>query len=139
MQRLDRILAVIDPTADVQVGAAKAARLARLSGAALELFACDFDPALTGQPFFDTDQLRRLREEFIADRAAYLEDLADELRADQALFARVQSESAAKLATIPVSSKGVKARKSGAWRPVAALGAATAAAGAGLLFFRRRK
>ena len=81
MQRLDRILAVIDPTVEVQVGAAKAARLARLSGAALELFACDFDPALTGQPFFDTDQLRRLREEFIAERAAYLEDLADELRA----------------------------------------------------------
>jgi len=65
----------------VQVGAAKAARLARLSGAALELFACDFDPALTGQPFFDTDTLRQLREEFIAERAAYLEDLADELRA----------------------------------------------------------
>jgi universal stress protein E len=81
MQRLDRILAVIDPTVDVQVGAAKAARLARLSGASLELFACDFDPALTGQPFFDTDTLRRLREEFIAERAAYLEDLADELRA----------------------------------------------------------
>ena len=39
MQRLARILAVIDPTAAVQVGAAKAARLARLSGAALELFA----------------------------------------------------------------------------------------------------
>jgi universal stress protein E len=70
MQRLDRILAVIDPTVDVQVGAAKAARLARLSGASLELFACDFDPALTGQPFFDTDQLRRLREEFIAERAS---------------------------------------------------------------------
>ncbi len=81
MQRLDRILAVIDPTVDVQVGAAKAARLARLSGAALELFACDFDPALTGQPFFDTDALRRLREDFIAERAAHLEDLADELRA----------------------------------------------------------
>ncbi len=81
MQRLDRILAVVDPTVDVQVGAAKAARLARLSGAALELFACDFDPALTGQPFFDTDTLRRLREEFIAERAAYLEDLAEELRA----------------------------------------------------------
>ena len=81
MQRLDRILAVIDPTVDVQVGAAKAARLARLSGAALELFACDFDPALTGQPFFDTDALRRLREEFIAERAEYLENLAEELRA----------------------------------------------------------
>ena len=81
MQRLDRILAVVDPTVEVQVGAAKAARLARLTGAALELFICDFDPALTGQPFFDTDALRRLREDFIAERAAYLEDLADDLRA----------------------------------------------------------
>ena len=81
MQRLDRILAVIDPTVDVQVGAAKAVRLARLSGAALELFAFDFDPALTVQPFFDTDTLRQLREEFIAERAEYLENLADEVRA----------------------------------------------------------
>ena len=80
MQRLDRILAVIDPTVEVQVGAAKAALLARLSGASLELFACDFDPALTGQPFFDTDALRGLREDFIEDRAEYLENLADELR-----------------------------------------------------------
>ncbi len=37
MQRLDRILAVIDPTVDAQVGVAKAARLARLAGASLEL------------------------------------------------------------------------------------------------------
>ncbi len=81
MQRLDRILAVIDPTVEVQVGALKAARLARLAGATLELFTCDFDPALTGQPFFDTDALRHLREDFIAERAEHLEDLAVELRA----------------------------------------------------------
>jgi universal stress protein E len=81
MQRLDRILAVIDPTADVQVGALKAAQLARLADASLELFACDFDPALTGQPFFDTDALRHLREDFIAERAEHLEALASELRA----------------------------------------------------------
>ena len=62
MQRLDRILAVIDPTVDAQVAAMKAARLARASGASLELFACDFDPSLTGAPFFDTDELRRMRE-----------------------------------------------------------------------------
>ncbi|HET9694615.1 MAG TPA: universal stress protein [Steroidobacteraceae bacterium] len=80
MQRLDRILAVIDPTVDVQPGALKAARLARSAGAALELFACDFDPALSGAPFFDTDGLRRLREDFLAERAKYLAGLADELR-----------------------------------------------------------
>jgi universal stress protein E len=80
MQRLDRILAVVDPTVDVQGGVAKAARLARASGAALELFVCDFDPALTGQPFFDTDALRQLREDFITERVEYLENLAEELR-----------------------------------------------------------
>jgi predicted amino acid dehydrogenase len=82
----------------------------------------------------------RSHDEYVTDEmVAEKRVLADQLRADQALFARVQSESAAKLATIPVSSKGVKARRGGAWRPVAALGAATAAAGAGLLFFRRRR
>jgi len=80
MQRLDRILAVIDPTVEIQDGVAKAARLARASGAALELFVCDFDPALSGAPFFDTDTLRRLREKFIEVRRADLEKLAAELR-----------------------------------------------------------
>jgi universal stress protein E len=80
MQRLDRILAVIDPTVEIQDGAAKAARLARASGAALELFVCDFDPALSGAPFFDTDTLRQLREKFVAERRADLEKLAAELR-----------------------------------------------------------
>jgi universal stress protein E len=79
MQRLDRILAVIDPTVEVQDGAAKAARLARASGAALELLVCDFDPALSGKPFFDTETLRKLREQFIAERRGDLEKLAAEL------------------------------------------------------------
>lgn len=81
MRRLGRVLAVIDPTVDVQTGGMKAARLARAAGATLELFACDFDPALTGAPFFDSDALRRMRAEFLAERAEYLESLAEELRA----------------------------------------------------------
>jgi universal stress protein E len=81
MQRIDRILAVIDPTVEIHHGAAKAARLARACGATLDLFVCDFDPALTGQPFFDTDALRRMREEFLGERAEALERLADELSA----------------------------------------------------------
>jgi universal stress protein E len=80
MQRLDRILAVIEPTSDAPAGVAKAARLARLSGAALELFTCDYDPALTGQPFLDTAALQHLREEFVAERARRLEVMAEELR-----------------------------------------------------------
>lgn len=82
MQRLDRILAVIDPTVDAQPAALKAARLARACGASLELFACDFAPALTAAPFFDTDQLRTLREQFLAGRTQALEALAAGLRAD---------------------------------------------------------
>ena len=62
MKRLDRILAVLDPTTETQPALAKAATLARRSGATLELFICDFDPSLSGQPFFDTDKLRQLRE-----------------------------------------------------------------------------
>jgi len=82
MKRLDRILAVLDPTTEAQPALAKAATLARRCGAALELFVCDFDPSLSGQPFFDTDRLRQLREEFVAERLADLEDLAEDLRTE---------------------------------------------------------
>jgi len=82
MKRLDRILAVLDPTTEAQPALAKAATLARRSGATLELFICDFEPSLSGQPFFDTDKLRHLREEFIAERLEYLEDTAEDLRVE---------------------------------------------------------
>ena len=82
----------------------------------------------------------RSHDEYVTDEmVAEKRALANQLRADQALFARVQSESAAKLATIPVSSKGVKAGRSGAWRPVAALAGAAAAGAAGVMLFRRRR
>ena len=82
MKRLDRILAVLDPTTEAQPALAKAATLARRSGATLELFICDFDPSLSGRPFFDTDKLRQLREDFVAERLEYLEDTAEDLRAE---------------------------------------------------------
>jgi len=82
MKRLDRILAVLDPTTEVQPAVAKAATLARRCGATLELFICDFDPSLSGQPFFDTDKLRQLREEFVTERLTYLEETAEDLRAE---------------------------------------------------------
>jgi universal stress protein E len=81
MQRIDRILAVIDPTVEIHPGVSKAATLARACGATLELFICDFDPGLTGQPFFDTDALRHLRDEFVKERAERLDHMAAELRA----------------------------------------------------------
>lgn len=76
MKRLNRILAVLDPTADRQPALEKAARLAREFGATLELFVCDFDPALSGRPFFDTDGLRRLRDDFVAKRSEWMEPRA---------------------------------------------------------------
>lgn len=83
MKRLDRILAVLDPTSTAQPALAKAVTLARRSGATLELFVCDFDPSLSGQPVFDTERLRQLREEFMTERLEYLEELADELRGEE--------------------------------------------------------
>jgi universal stress protein E len=81
MKRLDRILAVFDPTSEAQPALGKAASLARVFGSTLELFICDFDPSLSGQPFFDTDKLRELREEFLTERVEFLEEVADGLRA----------------------------------------------------------
>jgi universal stress protein E len=80
MKRLDRILAIIDPTAAAQPALDKATLLARRFGATLELFICDFDPALSGQPYFDTQKLRQLREEFVSERVEFLEEMADDLR-----------------------------------------------------------
>jgi len=80
MKRLDRILAVVDPTSDVQPAVEKAAELARLFGAALELFVCDFDSSLNGGALGDAGEFRRLRDDFLDERVEMLEDLAEELR-----------------------------------------------------------
>jgi universal stress protein E len=81
MLRLERILAVVDPTSDVQPALDKARLLAKRTGATLELFVCDFDPSLSGRPLFDTEQLKQLRVEFVNERKELLEGLADEVRA----------------------------------------------------------
>jgi len=80
MKRLDRILAVLDPTAHSQPALAKAARLAAASNASLELFVCDYEPALANPRFFASDPLRVLREEFLARHKSMLERHATDLR-----------------------------------------------------------
>jgi len=80
MKRLERIVAVIDPTAEDQPAVAKAARLAAASTASLELFVCDYEPALADPRFFKSERLRALREEFLASRRATLERHAAPLR-----------------------------------------------------------
>ncbi len=80
----------------------------------------------------------RSHDEYVTDEmVAEKRKLADQLRADLALFARVQSESAARLATIPVSSKGVKAGRGRGALPW--VGAAAAGVAGALLLRRRRK
>lgn len=79
-KRIKRIMAVVDPTAYTQHAVTRAVAIARSCGAALELFICDFDPALSGRRFTDSDTLASKRREFVVDRSDYLEDLADELR-----------------------------------------------------------
>jgi universal stress protein E len=81
MERLDRILCVIDPTAEEQPALGKARQLALRTDAVLELYVCDYDPALSGRPLFESPRLHELREEFLTERVEYLEELADELRA----------------------------------------------------------
>ncbi len=81
----------------------------------------------------------RSHDEYVTDdMVAEKRVLADQLRADAALFARVQSESAAKLATIPVSSKGVKAGRSRGALPWVGAMVAAGVAGAALLLRRRK-
>lgn len=80
MKRLDRILAVLDPTAEAQPALAKAARLAAASGASLELFISDYEPALANPRFFKSDRLQALREEFLARHRTTLERRAVALR-----------------------------------------------------------
>jgi universal stress protein E len=82
MKRIDRILAVVDPTAAAQPALDKATLLARRFDATLELFICDFDPALSGKPLAETGRVRELRDEFVAERMEFLEERADELRSE---------------------------------------------------------
>ena len=80
MKPLDRILAVLDPTAHAQPALAKAARLAAPSNASIELFVCDYEPALANPRLFAADRLRVLREEFLGRHKTIIERYTTELR-----------------------------------------------------------
>ncbi|MBK8989018.1 MAG: serine carboxypeptidase [Chloroflexi bacterium] len=71
-------------------------------------------------------------DEFVAEKRK----LADQYRADPALFARVQQEAAAKIATMPVMAKGVEASNDNTMRNLA-LGAAGVAVLALLLRWKK--
>jgi universal stress protein E len=78
MAEAERILVVIDPTADRQPAFERALWLAGKLGAALDLFICDYDQYLAGERFFDAGSLKKARKELLERHSAALRKLAQE-------------------------------------------------------------
>jgi universal stress protein E len=81
MAKQRTILAIIDPTSKEQPALKRAEWLARTQGLALELFICEYDQALAGDVFFDTDALKMARAGLMKRHHARLERLAEAMRA----------------------------------------------------------
>ena len=82
MQKLSKILAVIDPTVREQPGMHRAAWLAKKTGAELELLVCYYNEYLSGDRLFDSPSLEKARSEVIGSHSKHLEDMAEPLRND---------------------------------------------------------
>ena len=79
MKPISKILVAVDPTADDQPAVERAAWLAAHTGAALELFICDYDQYLSGERFFDTKALSKARDHIIESDRKRLEAIAETL------------------------------------------------------------
>ncbi|MBD7976335.1 universal stress protein [Serpens gallinarum] len=75
-----QLLVVIDPTQEVQPALQRAAWLARQTGAAMELLLCEYHSALEGG-LLDGPRLEHARRTLLEQRLAWLQQLADPLRA----------------------------------------------------------
>lgn len=84
MNQSKRILVVVDPTSGAQPAAELGARLARKTGAVLELFICDYDQYLAGERFFDSAALRAARKSLIDNHLKKLNKIASKLDLDAA-------------------------------------------------------
>lgn len=82
MKDTQRILVVVDPTAEEQPAVRRGAWLARRLDACLELFICHYDPYLSGERFFDSPGLKQARREVMDAMLARLARLAEPLAAD---------------------------------------------------------
>lgn len=80
MQEIKQIMAVIDPTTDIQPAMQRAAWLAGHTGAEVELFICYYNEYLSGDRLFDSPSLEKARQEIIAGHEKHLEKLAGPLR-----------------------------------------------------------
>jgi universal stress protein E len=76
MLDLKKILVIIEPEQDAQQALDKAIRLARVTGASLELLICDHSTYLEDGYYFDPPQAAKLREEHIERNRQLLEDMA---------------------------------------------------------------
>lgn len=82
MEKISKILSVIDPTVEDQPGLRRAAWLAKHSGAELELLVCYYNEYLSGDRLFDSPSLEKARGEVIANQEKHLEALAEPIRKD---------------------------------------------------------
>lgn len=80
MQQTSKILVVIDPTAHEQHALRRAAWLAGITGAELELLVCYYNEYLNGGPLFETPSLEKARVEIVDHQKQQLERLAKPLR-----------------------------------------------------------
>ena len=82
MDKIAKILTVIDPTVDDQPALKRAAWLAKSTGAELELLVCYYNEYLSGDRLFDSPSLEKARGEVIANQERHLEELAEPIRAN---------------------------------------------------------
>lgn len=90
MKALNHIMVVIEPEADRQPALDKALRLARGSGAEIELLICDHSRYLEDGFFFDPPRAAELRREHVRKNRDLLEEMAVALR-DQGIRVRVDA------------------------------------------------
>ena len=82
MEKIAKILSVIDPTVEDQPAMRRAAWLAKNSGAQLELLVCYYNEYLSGDRLFDSPSLEKARVEVISNQEKHLEELAEPIRED---------------------------------------------------------
>ena len=79
MNDLKSVLVIIDPTAKEHPVLARASWLAEKTGAAIELFICDYDQYLSGERFFDSASLEKARAGLMQRNLQRLRKLAQPL------------------------------------------------------------
>ena len=102
--RVSPVLVVMDPADGEGFALSRGRRLAVALGSPLELFACEFDQAMEGSHFRITERLEAARTARVEARQAWLESVAEPLRAEglevrtEAVYANPRHEAVARRA-----------------------------------------